>query len=65
MPRIATFLSIPGQERGFEQYTGVPKPRLMLSMLSLACSKALQSVHISEKASVSFFFQGLKGLIFQ
>lgn len=44
----------------------MPKPRLLLSLLSLACSNTLQFVHISESSSLSFFFfQGLKGLIFQ
>lgn len=34
----------------------MPKLRLLLSLLSLACSKALQSVLISETSSMSFFF---------
>lgn len=64
MPRIGSFLGTPGQERGFEQYLPasglpMPKPRLLLSLLSLVCCKALRPVHISE-TSVSFFFQRLK-----
>lgn len=61
MPRIASFLGIPCQERIWAVYLPasglpMPKPRLLLSLLSLACSKALQSILISETSSVFFFF---------